>query len=654
MLFRLYGMDVIGVSIQSLQDSAGELRERYGGFMGYLLDQINKTGDIKNIPPERYNDLAAEIRDFLIQKISVTGGHLASNLGVVELTMALHLCLNLPEDKIVWDVGHQSYTHKILTGRRNQFDTLRQYKGLAGFPKREESDCDCYNTGHSSTSISAALGMVKARELLEKNNTIVAVIGDGAMTGGEAYEAINNAARLRTNLIVILNDNNMSISENVGGFHKYLTDIRTSRGYRELNDRLADSLSERAPIVKQKISNAKRSLKSLVIPGMYFEDLGITYLGPVDGHNIREMVRVINEAKKVQSAVLIHVCTRKGNGYPVAERHPEKFHGTGAFHIDTGLPAKKKVKSTWSDIFSTVMVKLAKRRPDVVAITAAMADGVGLRRFRHIFPERFFDVGIAEQHAVSFAAGLAEEGVRPVVAIYSTFLQRAYDQVMEDVALQRLPVVFAIDRAGIVGADGDTHQGIYDLSYLSSIPGLTVMAPKNKWELADMLAFALSYEGPAAIRYPRGTAYDGLEVFREAIVPGQAEVIFKESGICLLAAGSMVAEAVEVRNRLKSSGQACSLVNARFVAPPDYDMVRKLSRNHRLIVTMEENIRSGGFGEHIEAFAKKESLPCDILNISIPDEFLEHGAADLLKKAVGIDEETVFRSIIEWISRQKE
>lgn len=618
-----------------------------GKTMGYLLDQINKTGDIKNIPPERYNDLAAEIRSFLIEKISVTGGHLASNLGAVELTMALHLCLNLPADKIVWDVGHQSYTHKILTGRKDQFDTLRQYKGLAGFPKREESDCDCYNTGHSSTSVSAALGMVKARELLGKDNTIVAVIGDGAMTGGEAYEAINNAARLRTNFIIILNDNNMSISENVGGFHKYLTDIRTSRGYRELNERLADSLNEKAPIVKKRISTAKRSLKSLVIPGMYFEDLGITYLGPVDGHNIREMVRVINEAKKVQSAVLIHVCTRKGNGYPVAERHPEKFHGTAAFHIDTGLPAKKKVKSTWSDIFSTVMIKLAKRNPDVVAITAAMADGVGLRRFRHIFPDRFFDVGIAEQHAVSFAAGLAEEGIRPVVAIYSTFLQRAYDQVMEDVALQELPVVFAIDRAGIVGADGDTHQGIYDLSFLSAVPGLTIMAPKNKWELADMLAYAVSLGKPAAIRYPRGTAYDGLETFRTSIVQGRSEMIFHESGICLLAVGSMVEEAVGVRQKLRSEGYSCSLVNARFVAPMDAEMIRSLAADHDLIVTMEENIRSGGFGEHVEAFAKREHLPCDVLNISIPDIFLEHGAPDLLKKTVGIDEDTVYRRVME-------
>jgi len=473
-----------------------------------LLEQIRKENDIKNIPKEDWDKLAAEIREFLIEKISVTGGHLGSNLGAVELTMALHLALNLPEDKIIWDVGHQSYTHKLLTGRREGFENLRKYGGLSGFPKRKESECDCFDTGHSSTSISAGLGMVKARDIKGEKNTVVAVIGDGSLTGGMAYEAMNNASRLETNYIIILNDNNMSISENVGGVSKYLNNIRTADKYLHLRDSIYYSLRDKknGDAMVEFVRRVKSGFKHLVIPGMFFEDMGLTYLGPVDGHDVKAMVKVINEAKKCKKAVLVHVMTNKGKGYEPAERHPARFHGAEPFDIATGLPKNKKLKANYTNVFSTVMIKLGQRDEKVVAITAAMPDGTGLKRFQNMYPERFFDVGIAEQHAVTFAAGLAAGGLTPVVAVYSSFLQRAYDQILHDVCIQNLPVVFAIDRAGIVGSDGETHQGIFDLSYLSSIPNMHIMAPKNKWELSDMMKFAVKFGAPIAVRYPRGEA----------------------------------------------------------------------------------------------------------------------------------------------------
>ena len=433
-----------------------------------ILETIEKENDIKKVPPEEWNLLAEEIRQFLIHKISVTGGHLGSNLGAVELTMALHLSLNLPEDKIIWDVGHQSYTHKILTGRKSGFENLRKYGGMSGFPKRKESDCDCFDTGHSSTSISAGLGMVKARDIMHQDHTVVSVIGDGSLTGGMAYEALNNAARMKSNFIIVLNDNNMSISENVGGVSKYLNNIRTADKYLDIKEGIYNSLKDTRigePIVES-IRRAKSSVKQLVIPGMFFEDMGITYLGPVDGHNIQAMMKVFREAKRVKSAVLVHVITHKGKGFIPAERHPARFHGAEPFDIETGLPLKQKTKSNYTDVFSTVMCKLGDRNENIVAITAAMPDGTGLKRFRNMYPERFFDVGIAEEHAVTFAAGLAAGGLKPVVAIYSSFLQRAYDQILHDVCIQNLPVVFAIDRAGLVGSDGETHQGIFDLSFL--------------------------------------------------------------------------------------------------------------------------------------------------------------------------------------------
>ena len=614
-----------------------------------LLDQIRQPNDIKKIPPDQWNELADEIRNFLIESISETGGHLGSNLGTVELTMALHLFLNLPKDKIVWDVGHQSYTHKILTGRRDGFATLRQYGGMSGFPKRAESDCDCFDTGHSSTSISAGLGLVKARDLEKKDYTVVSVIGDGSMTGGMAYEALNNASKLNTNFIIVLNDNNMSISENVGGISKYLNSIRTADKYLDLKEDIYNSLhgkSKQSDRIVENIRKTKNSLKQLMIPGMHFEDIGITYLGPVDGHNIEEMIKVFKEAQRVKKAVIVHVKTQKGKGYEPAIRHPARFHGTAPFDIATGLPKKPQAKANYTNIFSTVMIKMAQRDDRVVAITAAMPDGTGLRRFRNMFPDRFFDVGIAEQHAVTFAAGLAAGGQKPVVAVYSSFLQRAYDQIVHDVCLQDLPVVFAIDRAGIVGADGETHQGIFDLSYLSTIPNMTIMAPKNKWELSDMIKFALRLGRPVAIRYPRGEAYDGLHDFRSPVELGKSEIIYEEEHICLCAVGSMVRTAEKVRNRLKDMGYSCSLMNARFVKPIDTAAFDKLSHDHRLFVTMEENVLSGGYGDHVRDYVSDAYLESKVLSIGISDRYVEHGSIELLQEELGLDDETITEKIV--------
>ncbi len=610
------------------------------------LEQIEKENDIKKISPEHYDELAEEIREFLINKISVTGGHLGSNLGAVELTMALHLSMNLPEDKIIWDVGHQSYTHKLLTGRREGFENLRKYHGMSGFPKRKESNCDSFDTGHSSTSISAGLGLVKARDLKQEKQTIVSVIGDGSLTGGMAYEALNNAAKLETNYIIILNDNNMSISENVGGVSKYLNSIRTAPSYLNLKEDIYRKLraGKHGEAAVAAIRRAKSSLKHLVVPGMFFEDMGITYLGPVDGHNMKELMHAMKEAKHFKKAVLIHVVTQKGKGYLPAERHPARFHGAEPFFVETGLPRKPKNKANYTDIFSTVMCKLGARNSQVVAITAAMPDGTGLKRFRNMYPDRFFDVGIAEEHAVTFAAGLAAGGLRPIVAIYSSFLQRAYDQILHDVCIQNLPVVFAIDRAGLVGSDGETHQGIFDLSYLSTIPNMHVMAPKNKWELSDMLKFAVQFDAPSAIRYPRGEAYDGLSEYRAPIGLGKAEMIYEEQDIALVAVGSMVKTAEEVREKLKAEGKSCTLVNARFVKPIDEAMMHELTKKHPLIVTLEENVACGGFGERVRDVLSDHN-DVRVLNIAIPDEYVEHGNVDLLKKEIGLDADSIVENI---------
>ena len=619
-----------------------------------ILETIEKENDIKKVAPEDWNLLAEEIRQFLIHKISVTGGHLGSNLGAVELTMALHLSLNLPEDKIVWDVGHQSYTHKILTGRKAGFENLRKYGGMSGFPKRKESDCDCFDTGHSSTSISAGLGLVKARDIMHQDHTVVSVIGDGSLTGGMAYEALNNAARMKSNFIIVLNDNNMSISENVGGVSKYLNNIRTADKYLDLKEGIYNSLKETRigdPIVES-IRRAKSSVKQLVIPGMFFEDMGITYLGPVDGHNIPAMLQVFQEAKRVKSAVLVHVITHKGKGFIPAERHPARFHGAEPFDIETGLPLKQKTKSNYTDVFSTVMCKQGDRNDKILAITAAMPDGTGWKRFHNMYPDRFFDVGIAEEHAVTFAAGLAAGGLQPVVAIYSSFLQRAYDQILHDVCIQNLPVVFAIDRAGLVGSDGETHQGIFDLSYLSSIPNMHIMAPKNKWELSDMLKFAIDFQGPIALRYPRGEAFDGLREHREPIILGMGEWIYHEKDIVLVAVGSMVKTALAVREALQLKGYACSIINARFVKPIDTEILNEAVKDHSLIVTMEENVASGGFGEKVREYLDESGYQGSLLTISIPDEYVEHGNVDILREEVGIDAYSIQRRIEEVLCGQ--
>lgn len=615
-----------------------------------LLDKIRQSSDMKGLKEEEYPILAQEIRQFLIEKISLTGGHLASNLGVVELTMALHLAFDLPKDKIVWDVGHQSYTHKLLSGRKAGFDDLRQLGGMSGFPKRKESPYDVFDTGHSSTSISAGLGIAQARELLHETYSVISVIGDGALTGGMAYEALNNAAQMKKNFIIVLNDNEMSISKNVGGMSKYLSNVRTQESYADLK-RGIDTLLSSIPVVGKGLSYglylAKNGIKQFFVPGMLFEDMDITYLGPVDGHNVKEMVRVFKEAKRVRHAVLVHVVTTKGKGYAPAEKNPARFHGVEPFDVATGKPLKEKVYPGYTDVFSRKICELAEKDPSIVAITAAMPDGTGLSRFAKHFPERFFDVGIAEAHAVTSAAGMASAGLRPVVAVYSSFLQRGYDQVLHDVCIQGLPVLFAIDRAGLVGSDGETHQGIFDVSFLSLVPGMSIMAPKNLWELQRMLEFGVTFDGPLAIRYPRGQAYRGLKEFAAPVEYGKAEMLYEESEIALFALGSMVSTGEHVREKLKARGYACTLVNARFVKPLDTKMLDRLCRNHRLIVTMEENVLRGGMGMCATRYIHENNPQIPVIQIALPDAYVEHGNVTKLREMLGIDSDSVLRRILE-------
>ena len=612
-----------------------------------VLEKINDVNDIKNLSWEELEVLSEEIREFLIEKISITGGHLAPNLGVVELTMALHLSFDLPTDKIVWDVGHQAYTHKILTGRKTGFDELRKYGGMSGFPKRKESDCDAFDTGHSSTSISAAMGLVNARDLRGEKHHVIAVIGDGALTGGMAYEALNNASHLKKNFIIVLNDNKMSISENLGGMSKYLNSIRTADAYNGFKSGVEHTLINiGGQRVAESLKRTKDGIKQWFVPGMLFENMGIKYLGPVDGHDINAMRRVFNEAKRVKGAVIVHVLTKKGCGYEPAEKNPSKFHGTDPFVIETGLPKKKKEKPNYTDVFSTSLCKLAEKNENVVAITAAMPDGTGLKKFASQYPSRFFDVGIAEEHAVTFAAGLAAGGMTPVVAVYSSFLQRAYDQIVHDVCIQNLHVIFAIDRAGLVGSDGETHQGIFDLSFLASIPNLCIMAPKNKQELYAMLKFAVKYDGPIAIRYPRGEAYEGLDAFREKIVYGKAEMLYKEQDIALMAVGSMVKVAEEVRETLKEKGLSCTLINARFVKEFDKEMIGDLAADHKLLVTLEENVVTGGFGERVVDYVASNQIDLSVEKIALPDMYVEHGNVNILYRDAEIDAESVVERIL--------
>lgn len=619
--------------------------------MNGLLERINDANDIKKIKPSEYKELAREIRRFLVRGVSRTGGHLASNLGVVELTMAIHLCCEFPQDQVVWDVGHQSYTHKLLTGRKDGFDTLRQYGGMSGFPKRAESDCDAMDTGHSSTSISAALGLAKARDLQGRHNKIFAVIGDGALSGGMAYEALNNAARLKSNLIIVLNDNQMSIAKNVGGMSNYLGKIRTNNNYTELKQEVEQFL-ERMPHLGDRLTEKIRGIKDLVkrifIPGMLFEDMGLTYIGPIDGHNIHQMVTAFQNASKMNEAVIVHVSTRKGKGYLPAQTDPSAFHGVGPFRVSDGVPRTTKGDAvTYTAVFQNTILKLAEENEDVVGISAAMPSGTGLSAMAEQFPRRFFDVGIAEEHAVTFAAGLALGGMKPVVAIYSTFLQRAYDQILHDVCIGKLPVVFAVDRAGLVGSDGETHQGIFDIAFLNHMPGMTVMAPKNAWELEQMLLYAFNLEGPVAVRYPRGVAYNGLSNYTEPLQYGEGEWIYKGREVAILSVGNMIGTALEVVERLEKEGLEPSLVNARFIKPIDEALLEQLREGHSLVVTLEDGVITGGFGQAVSAWYETSGdRTVDVINVALPDSFIEHGTVEELRGKYGLDAKSVAEAIV--------
>ena len=615
--------------------------------MSGYLDRINEANDIKKIEPEAYDALASEIRSFIIESVSEHGGHLASNLGVVELTMALHLCMDFPNDKLIWDVGHQAYTHKLLTGRKEDFSGLRTFGGMSGFPKHKESPCDAFDTGHSSTSISAALGYARARDLKGEDRTVVAVIGDGSLTGGMAYEALNNVSHLKSNMIIVLNDNKMSISENVGGLSKHLTALRTRESYMDFKMDVEKKLKQIPHVgdsVARSVKKSKDSIRQLFVKGGFFEDFGIKYIGPIDGHDIKEMVRVLNALKRLNEPVVMHVVTQKGRGYVPAEQNPSAFHGVGSFDIATGESLASK-SLTYTSVFSKTICRLGKAHPDVVTICAAMPDGTGLTAFKKHFPGRFFDVGIAEQHAVTFAAGLAAGGMHPFVAVYSSFLQRAYDQIIHDVCIQNLPVVFCVDRAGLVGADGETHQGIFDLSYLSMILNMTVCAPKNKYELYDMLYFAYQYHGPIAIRYPRGSAYEGFKNMRPPIEYGKSELMFEGEKIALVAVGSMVQTAVQVREKLLDKGINATVVNARFVCPLDTECLDRLSRDHQWIVTMEENVLKGGFGEACGDYLLAKHEDVRLIHVGVPDVYVEHGGVDQLKKTLHMDADSIVERI---------
>lgn len=612
-----------------------------------ILEKIKKPNDIHKVSLEDFPRLAEEIRSFLIQSVSETGGHLASNLGVVELTLALHNVLDLPQDKLIWDVGHQAYTHKLLTGRKEDFSGLRTFGGMSGFPKHKESPCDAFDTGHSSTSISAALGYARARDLKGEDRTVVAVIGDGSLTGGMAYEALNNVSHLKSNMIIVLNDNKMSISENVGGLSKHLTALRTRESYMDFKMDVEKKLKQIPHVgdsVARSVKKSKDSIRQLFVKGGFFEDFGIKYIGPIDGHDIKEMVRVLNALKRLNEPVVMHVVTQKGRGYMPAEKNPSAFHGVGSFDIATGESLASK-SLTYTSVFSKTICRLGKAHPDVVTICAAMPDGTGLTAFKKHFPGRFFDVGIAEQHAVTFAAGLAAGGMHPFVAVYSSFLQRAYDQIIHDVCIQNLPVVFCVDRAGLVGADGETHQGIFDLSYLSMIPNMTVCAPKNKYELYDMLYFAYQYHGPIAIRYPRGSAYEGFKNMRPPIEYGKSERMFEGEKIALVAVGSMVQTAVQVREKLLDKGINATVVNARFVCPLDTECLDRLSRDHQWIVTMEENVLKGGFGEACGDYLLAKHEDVRLIHVGVPDVYVEHGGVDQLKKTLHMDADSIVERI---------
>ena len=618
-------------------------------MMQKILDRIDNPKDTKRLTEKEKIQLAEEIREEMVETVSKTGGHLASNLGVVELTIALHSVFDLPEDKIVWDVGHQTYVHKMLTGRREKMNTLRSLNGIAGFPKTKESIYDDFNTGHSSTSISAALGMARARDLNNKDNHVIAVIGDGALTGGMALEALDDAGSSKTRLIVILNDNEMSISKNVGGISRFLTRIRTKKFYKKSNNcirKLLEKIPKFGPFVIHIARRIKYSIKQLMIPNMFFEDVGFKYLGPVDGHDIERVEWILNLAKKEKEPVVVHIITKKGKGYKPAEENPDSFHAIGSFNKETGKLIKTKEKD-YSQVFGDKLVELAKKNEKIVAVTAAMADGTGLKEFRKKYPKRFFDVGIAEQHAVCMAAGMAKEGLIPVVPIYSSFYQRAFDQVIHDVCMQNLPVVMCVDRAGLVGQDGETHQGMFDLSFFNLIPNITIMAPKDFKELEEMLEFAISLKAPVVIRYPRGTESKKIKFDKqEKIELGKSEILTQGEDITIVAIGKMVAKAFEVKEELEKEGKTAEVINARFLKPFDEQTVINSMKKTKNIITLEDNTIIGGLASKVEELiSKNKEDNIQFKAFGLPDTFIEHGKVEELEEMYKLDAKSIAKEI---------
>ena len=618
--------------------------------MSNYLDEIKQANDIKKIDPSRYDELAQEIREFILKSVSQSGGHLASNLGAVELTIALHALLDLPKDKIVWDVGHQCYTHKILTGRKDDFATLRNYEGLSGFPKRRESDCDCFDTGHSSTSISAALGIASANKIDNKKEKVVAVIGDGALTGGMAMEALNNVAALDRNFVIILNDNDMSISKNVGGMSNYLNKFRVGskyNGFKEAIAKVLGKIPKFGPWIVKRMKRTKDHFKNLIIPGGgFFDDLGITYVGPIDGHDIEGMMTIFEKTFEIDHPILIHVKTKKGHGYKHAEDDPSSYHGVSPFDVTDGVK-KSDVCTSYTDYFANKIVEIAEEDKNIVAITAAMPDGTGLSKFANAYPDRFFDVGIAEEHAVTFAAGLALEGKKPFVCIYSSFFQRAYDQILQDVCLQDLPVKLLFDRAGLVGQDGETHQGIFDIAYLSSMPNMTILAPNSDQELMDAIDYAKDFARPIAIRYSRGAAYH--TDFKEKFEYGKSVVVHEGEDVCVIAVGNIYEEASKARLKFKEEGKRITLVNARFIKPLDTEMIKDMAAKHKAIIVVEEGIKKGGYGEAVEIFVQENNLDVEVETIAIKDQFIEHGKVDQLRSQIGISSEDIIGKVKKYL-----
>ena len=622
-----------------------------------ILDRYKDFNDIKKMPYAQLDSFAQEIREFLIEKVSKTGGHLASNLGVVELTLSLYNAFDFDKDKLIWDVGHQAYVHKILTGRKDRFDSLKKYEGLSGFPKKCESIYDMFETGHSSTSISAALGMARARDLSGKKHEVVAVIGDGALTGGMALEALNDVGYRKTKIVIILNDNEMSIGKNVGGLSTYLSKLRVDPKYNKFKQEFDTTIRKIPSIgkgVAESIEKIKDGIKQVIVPSMLFEDMGLKYLGPIDGHNIKELTKVMTMAKSINEPVIIHVVTQKGKGYEYAEKNPGKFHGIGPFNCDSGEICSI-TGPTYSGAFGSEILEIAKENKNVVAITAAMRDGTGLSKFAEKFPDRFFDVGIAEQHAVTLAAGMASEGIKPIFAVYSTFLQRAYDQVLHDVCIQKLPVVFAIDRAGIVGEDGETHQGVFDISYLSHMPNMTIMAPKCIDELKYMLRWSVDQKYPIAIRYPRGGDNSKLKLNPlKDFVKGKWEIIYNSNEevknnskkIAIIASGKMVQQAMLVKEKLSEFSIELMIVNACFVKPIDTKLIEELANNEYTIITIEDNVLSGGLGSAVLQFVSKLNKHTKIVNLGFKDEFITHGNVDILYKLYGLDVNGITESIV--------